>query len=113
VDETTGTILLKATFPNEDRALWPGQFVDVFVDLTVQRGAVVIPAAAVQQGQQGPYVWVIGADQSASMRTVVPGPRTDSRIVVESGLAAGEQVVTVGQLRLVPGAKGVARAGAG
>jgi multidrug efflux system membrane fusion protein len=105
VDETTGTILLKAVFPNEDRTLWPGQFVNVSLSLTVRRGVVVAPSTAVQTGQQGEFVYVIKQDMAVEMRPVKTGPSLDHRIVIESGLDAGERVVTDGQLRLTPGAK--------
>ncbi len=105
VDETTGTILLKAVFANEDRALWPGQFVNVSLALTVRREVVVAPSAAVQTGQQGDFVYVIKPDMAVEMRPVKTGPSLDHRIVIESGLDAGERVVTDGQLRLTPGAK--------
>jgi multidrug efflux system membrane fusion protein len=105
VDETTGTILLKATFPNEDRVLWPGQFVDVELTLATRRGALVVPAEAVQSGQQGGYVFVIGPDTTADLRTVRTGPRANGEIVIEEGVEPGEKVVVEGQLRLFPGAK--------
>lgn len=105
VDEATGTILLKAVFPNEDRALWPGQFVNVSLALTVRRGVVVAPSTAVQTGQQEEFVYVIKPDMAVEMRPVKTGPSLDHRIVIESGLDAGERVVTDGQLRLTPGAK--------
>lgn len=105
VDRGTGTILLKATFANADEGLWPGQFVTATLYLTTRRGAVVVPAQAVQQGQQGSYVYAIGADQTATLKPVRAGQRWNGLVVVEEGVEAGEQVVTDGQLRLVPGAK--------
>ncbi len=105
VDESTGTILLKATFPNEDRALWPGQFARVDVVLTTEPNAVVIPAAAVQTSQQGDYVYVVKADGTAELRNVVQGTKVDDRVVIQKGVQVGEEVVTDGQLRLTPGAK--------
>lgn len=105
VDETTGTILLKALFPNDDHALWPGQFVNVTLALTTRVGAVVAPSVAVQTGQQGLFVYVIKPDMSVEMRPVTTGPSLDGRVVVETGLEAGERIVTDGQLRLTPGAK--------
>ena len=105
VDTGTGTILLKAEFANEDKKLWPGQFVQVTMILTTRAGALVVPASAVQSGQKGDYVLVIKADQTAEMRPVTAGPRLDGRAIVESGLEPGETVVTDGHLRVVPGAK--------
>lgn len=105
VDPSTGTIQLKATFENTENALWPGQFVNVALTLTRQTGAVVVPAQAVQSGQQGQYVFVVKADQTVEARPVVPGPAAGTDVVIASGLAAGERVVTDGQLRLVPGAR--------
>jgi multidrug efflux system membrane fusion protein len=105
VNTTTGTILLKATFPNRDHVLWPGQFVDVTLTLTMERNRVVVPAAAVQTGQQGQYVFVIKEDGTAELRPVTPGRTVGDRMVIEKGLRPGETVVTDGQLRLVPGAK--------
>lgn len=105
VDETTGTILLKALFPNDDHALWPGQFVNVTLALTTRVGAVVAPSVAVQTGQQGLFVYVIKPDMSVEMRPVTTGPSLDGRVVVETGLETGERIVTDGQLRLTPGAK--------
>ena len=105
VDETTGTILLKATFENRDAVLWPGQFVNVRLALTVRRNAVVVPAPAVQTGQNGLFVFVVTAEKTVEMRPVITGPRIDGGIVIEQGLQAEETVVTDGQLRLVPGAK--------
>jgi multidrug efflux system membrane fusion protein len=105
VDGSTGTILLKATFPNSDKTLWPGQFVNVTLRLVASRSAVVVPSQAVQRGQQGDYVFVVKADMSVESRTVQLGQRFDGETVIRKGLEAGERVVTDGQLRLFPGAK--------
>jgi len=104
VDPTTGTIQLKATFPNADSALWPGQFVDVALTLTSEQ-AVLVPTQAVQAGQQGPYVFVVRPDLTVESRPVKVGRRLSRELVIEQGVKAGEQVVTDGQLRLVPGAR--------
>ena len=105
VDSSTRTILLKAAFPNTDKRLWPGQFMDVVLTLTTRPRAVVIPSPAIQTGQQGPFVFVIKPDLTAESRPITPGQETDGETIVEKGLQAGEKVVTDGQLRLVPGAK--------
>ena len=105
VDNTTGTIRLKATFANQDARFWPGQFVDVRLRLEDRPNVVAVPAAAVQTGQQGNYVYVVKPDSSVELRTVSPGARAGSEMAVNDGLAAGETVVTEGHLRLVPGAK--------
>src|SRR5215831_2024553 len=104
VDQTTGTIQLKATFPNQDRALWPGQFVDVLLTLTTQVGAIVAPARSVQVGQTGQFVYVVKQDNTVESRPVVLGNSNDNEAVIDKGLQAGETVVTDGQLRLFPGA---------
>lgn len=104
VDPTTGTIQLKATFPNTDNALWPGQFVDVALTLATET-AVVVPARTVQAGQRGPFVFVVKPDRTVESRPVTPGRRLAGELVIEQGLTGGEQVVTDGQLRLVPGAR--------
>ena len=104
VDQTTGTIQLKATFANSDNALWPGQFFDVVLRLTT-RAAVVVPSQAIQPGQQGPFVFVVKPDATVESRQVIPGTRLGAETIVEQGLRPGERVVTDGQLRLVPGAK--------
>jgi multidrug efflux system membrane fusion protein len=104
VDQTTATIQLKATFANTDNALWPGQFVDVVLTLT-SRTAIVVPSQAIQPGQQGPFVFVVKADQTVESRGIVVGTRLGAETIIEQGLRGGERVVTDGQLRLVPGAK--------
>lgn len=104
VDTATGTIRLKGTFGNQDRRLWPGQFVNVSLRLAAQANALVVPSQAVQTGQKGQYVFVIKSD-TAEERPVVVGRSLDGETVIERGVQAGEQVVTDGQLRLVPGAK--------
>jgi multidrug efflux system membrane fusion protein len=105
VDAATGTIQLKATFPNADNALWPGQFVSVVLTLTTERAALVIPSQAIQPGQQGPYVFVVKPDLTVESRPVVVAFADGADSVIAKGLAAGERVVTDGQLRLVPGAR--------
>lgn len=105
VDSATGTILLKATFPNEDRALWPGQFVNLSLMLSTLKDAVVVPEEAVQQGQQGFYVYVVNADGSVQMHTVQVVQRLDGEAAIKDGVQQGDKVVTDGQLRLFPGAK--------
>jgi multidrug efflux system membrane fusion protein len=105
VDPTTGTIQLKATFENTENLLWPGQFVNVALTLTRQTGALVVPSQAVQNGQQGSYVFVVKSDQTVETRPLATGIADGRDVVVASGLAAGERVVTDGQLRLVPGAR--------
>jgi multidrug efflux system membrane fusion protein len=105
VDPTTGTLLLKAEFPNQDGRLVPGQFVDVRMILFVAPRALVIPAVAVSTGQQGSYVYVVGADSTATLRPVVIERTQDEMAILTSGLRPGDQVVTDGQSRLSPGAK--------
>jgi membrane fusion protein, multidrug efflux system len=104
VDATTGTIQLKATFENDDNRLWPGQYVDVVLTLATER-AITVPAEAVQSGQQGPFIFVVKPDLTVEPRPVQTGRRVGGEIVVVRGLAAGERIVTDGQLRLVPGSK--------
>lgn len=104
VDTTTGTIKLKATVPNDDRRLWPGQFVNVVLTLDTQKNATVIPSEAVQAGQQGSFVYVVKANKTVEARLVTVGQTLDRHVVIDKGLAAGETVVTDGQLLLAPGA---------
>jgi multidrug efflux system membrane fusion protein len=109
VDETTGTIQLKGTFPNENSALWPGQFVQVTLTLSELTNAVVVPTQAVQTGQTNQFIYVVKPDptnaavQVVEERSVTIGVAYDGETVVQSGLKAGETVVTDGQLRLAPG----------
>jgi membrane fusion protein, multidrug efflux system len=103
VDQATGTIKLKSEFANTDRRLWPGQFVDVVLTLAQQPKAIVVPSQALQNGQQGQFVFVIKSDMTVETRPVTIDRSTDGQAVIAKGLAAGEQVVTDGQLRLVPG----------
>jgi membrane fusion protein, multidrug efflux system len=105
VDVTTGTIKVKGTFPNEDRRLWPGQFVNVQVTLTSDPNAIVVPSVAVQNGQQGQYVFVVKPDQTVELRTVTVARANSEETVIRSGLKAGETVVTDGQIRLTPGSR--------
>ncbi len=105
VDATTGTVRLKALFPNEDEALWPGLFVNATLTLRQQKDAVVVPSQAIQTGPRGQYVFVVKPDDSVEMRDIAVDRSVGAETVVAKGLAPGERVVTVGQLRLVPGAK--------
>jgi multidrug efflux system membrane fusion protein len=105
VDTTTGTIQLKATFPNRDHALWPGEFVDVILTLTTQPDAIVVPSQAVQTGQEGQYVFVVKPDMTVESRPVAVDRTQGAFSIVSRGLQPGETVVTDGQLRLVPGAR--------
>jgi multidrug efflux system membrane fusion protein len=104
-DVTTGTIKLKAEFPNADKALWPGQFVNVVLTLAQQKGAIVTPAAALQNGPNGQYVFVVKPDQTVELRQVNVARTEGDDAVVASGLAPGDRVVTTGQLRLAPGTR--------
>ena len=102
-DMSTGTIKLKAEFPNADKALWPGQFANVVLTLTSQDGAIVAPSSAIQNGPNGQYVFVVKADQTVDLRNVKVSRTEGDDTVIGSGLAPGEKVVTAGQMRLAPG----------
>ena len=103
VDATTGTIALKATFPNTRGILWPGQFVKISIQLDELTDAVVVPSQAVQVGQNGSFIFVVKPDQTVETRAVKTGVNYRNLTVITSGVSAGETVVTDGQLRLVPG----------
>src|SRR5262249_1849445 len=105
VDVATGTVRLKATFQNDDRRLYPGQFVNVVLTLGTLTQAIVAPSQAVQIGQDRSFVYVVKSDMTVEARTVKTGTTIDNMTVIEDGLKPNEQVVTDGQLRLVPGAK--------
>ncbi len=105
VDQTTGTIRLKGTFPNGDRQLWPGVFVQVTLELVADSSALVVPATAVQVSQDGQYVYVVKADRTVEMRPVRAERQQGNQIVITDGVSAGEVVVTDGHLRLTPGAR--------
>jgi multidrug efflux system membrane fusion protein len=103
VDTGSGTIRVKASFPNKDHKLWPGEFVRVTLRLSTRPDAIVVPSQAVQNGQDGFYVFLVKPDRTVESRLVVPGLRVDQDIVIEKGLNEGEMVVTEGQLRLAVG----------
>lgn len=105
VNTSTGTIALKGLFANAEERLWPGQFVDVTLTLREQPDTLLVPSQAVQSGQHGEFVFVVGKDMSARSRPVVTGPSLDGDTVIVRGLKKGETVVTDGQLRLLPGSK--------
>jgi multidrug efflux system membrane fusion protein len=105
----TGTITLKATFPNTDRTLWPGQFVNAHLQLAVQRDAVTVPIAAVQHGPDGLYVFVVGSDSAVAIRAVSVGYQDKALAVITQGLDGGERVVVAGQSRLESGTKVTSR----
>jgi multidrug efflux system membrane fusion protein len=105
VDQLTGTIRVKGTFPNGDRRLWPGQFVNVTVALTDDPTATVVPTAAVQVGQQGQYAFVVKEDHSVEYRPVTVERTSGLDSVIKDGLKPGETVVTDGHLRLVAGSR--------
>jgi len=102
VDPSTGTIRMRARFPNKENLLWPGQFVNVSVRLFEQADAIVIPSRAVQTGPEGQYVYVVDRNMVVDVRRITVQRTEGERAIVASGLAKGEQVVTQGQLRLGP-----------
>lgn len=103
VNATTDTVMLKATVPNQDEELWPGQFVTAVLTLSTRHDAVVAPATAVETGQQGTYAFVVKSDGVVEMRPIQTGDSVGQQVIVEKGLSPGEVVVVDGQLRLVPG----------
>jgi membrane fusion protein, multidrug efflux system len=105
VDSGTGTLPLRAVFPNQDELLWPGQFVNVTLTLTTDHNAVVVPTIAVQLGQEGQYVWVVKPDNTVAIQTIQPGSADGGFSVIQQGLRPGDRVVTSGSLRLVAGTK--------
>jgi multidrug efflux system membrane fusion protein len=113
VDVATGTITLKATFPNDDGRLWPGQFVNVTLTLGVQPDAVVVSSAAIQVGQNGPYVFVIKENSTVELRLVRLDRMLNDKTVIAGGLKAGERVVVDGQLRLANGTRVTVQAPSG
>ncbi len=105
IDATTGTIKLKARFDNQDDTLFPNQFVNARMLVDTQQNAVVIPAAALQMGNEGNFVWVLNSDDKVSKHLVTPGIQDSQRVVISAGIAAGDRVVTDGIDRLTEGAK--------
>jgi multidrug efflux system membrane fusion protein len=104
VNANTGTVRLKSEFPNTDHMLWPGRFVNVELDLGVQRNAVVVPVVAIQSGQNGDFVYVVLNNQ-VQMKSVLVSRIINDRAILARGLSPGEVVVTTGQLKLAPGTK--------
>ena len=105
VDTTTGTVLLKATFPNPDQRLWAGEFVSTQLRLFVEQNALVVPTQAVVTGQNGSYVYVVSDSSTAAQRPVTVERTAGSQSIIASGIRVGDQVVTEGQSRLTPNAK--------
>ncbi len=103
VQEGTGTVKLRATLPNKDRHFWPGQFVFVRLVLDVKKDALLVPATAIQIGQQGTFVYVIKPDHTAELRPVVTGQRQGELMVIQKGIDAGERVIATGQMLVRPG----------
>lgn len=105
VDPSTGTIQLRATFPNQDHVLWPGQFVEVSLTFSELTNVVVVPSEAVQTGQDGSFIYLVKPDLTVEMRPVTTGITYQDETVILKGVRAGETVVTDGQVRLAPGVK--------
>jgi membrane fusion protein, multidrug efflux system len=105
IDPTTGTVRLKAIFPNDDNELFPNQFVNARLLLDIKRNAVVVPAAAIQRGPKGTFVYVVKDDQTVSVRPIKLGPAEVEDASVDSGVAPGELVVVDGTEKLREGSK--------
>lgn len=105
VDQTTGTIAVKATMPNEKQELWPGQYVNVEIDVGSRTNAVVVPTVALQAGQDGQFVYLVGKDSKVQVRNVQVAGSDGDLSAISSGLVAGDQVVVEGQQRLTEGAR--------
>jgi multidrug efflux system membrane fusion protein len=102
--QTTGTIRLRASFPNAKHMLWPGELIDARLLLETRHDGLTVPASAVQQGPSGSFVWVIGPDESVQTRPVVVSQISETQVLIDSGLHANEKIVVQGQYRLVAGA---------
>jgi membrane fusion protein, multidrug efflux system len=105
ISQTTGTMRLKGTFPNQDRALWPGEFLNIRLLARTEPNVVTVPSGALQRGPDGYYAYVVKPDNTAETRPLKVGQVSDGVAIVDDGLAAGEQVVTAGQYRLQPGVR--------
>jgi membrane fusion protein, multidrug efflux system len=105
VSTQAGTVLLRATIPNEDRYLWPGQYVNVTLTLQILKDALVVPSQTVQLGGKGTYLFVVKSDNTVEQRLVPPGIRYQDLVVVPQGVQAGETVVVEGQIALANGTK--------
>ncbi|MGA2025346.1 MAG: efflux RND transporter periplasmic adaptor subunit [Steroidobacteraceae bacterium] len=103
IDPNTGTMKLKATFPNDHNTLWPGQFVNVRVLVQQQQNVLTLPSAAVQHGPNGVFTYVVKPDSTVEMRPLQTSTESDGRVIVTGGIDAGERVVTSNQYRLQPG----------
>lgn len=103
VDASTGTVQLKASFPNENKNLWPGSFVNTHLTIAIRHDAVTVPLTAVQQGPSGAFVYVVDANHVVSARDVQAGQSREDKVLVNQGLSGDETVVTAGQYRLKPG----------
>jgi multidrug efflux system membrane fusion protein len=105
IDQTTGTVKLKAMFPNDELKLWPGKFVNARLVLTTRKDATIAPSSVVQRGPQGTYAYVIKPDKSVEMRTIKIGQTENNQTIIEDGLKPGEDVVVDGQYKLQPGTR--------
>ncbi|MCW1916950.1 efflux RND transporter periplasmic adaptor subunit [Luteolibacter sp. GHJ8] len=105
IDNSTGTLRLKATFPNKDYTLWPGQYVSAKVLVETKSDAVVVPTEVVQPGLNGPFAYLLKPDETVEVRQVKPGMELEGMTVIEEGLSPGDRVVRDGQSKLKPGAK--------
>jgi multidrug efflux system membrane fusion protein len=105
INPATGTINYKARFDNGDDVLWPGQFVNLQVQLAIRRNVIAVPVTAVQQGPDGPYAFVVGGDRVVQKRPLKVGVRNKTTAIIDGGLQAGEQIVTDGQYRIQAGSK--------
>jgi membrane fusion protein, multidrug efflux system len=105
IDQTTGTVRLKATFPNKAHKLWPGEFVNIRLLLDTRHDGLTVAASVVQRGPQGSYAYVIGPDGTVASRPITVAQITNGQALIDSGLAAGEQVVVDGQYKLQPGSR--------
>ena len=105
ISEGSGTVQLKANFPNSKRALWPGEFVQVRLIINIEHNAISVPLAALQDGQKGSMVYVVRPDNTVQLRSVTISETLDGRALIESGLQPGDEVVTAGQYRLNDGVK--------
>jgi len=103
VDAATGTVRLKASFPNAGRALWPGSFVNVHLTIATRHNALTVPLTAVLQGPNGAFAYVVGANSVVSARNVKVGQSREGQVLIEQGLSPDETIVTAGQYRLNPG----------